>query len=257
MNDEVSRAFAFMARADLAGTRTEPVSFGTAVFDEELALRHDSNYVLVEREPASASELVAEADRVQGGAGLGHRALLVPDEGLGARYAPHFSGLGWLVHRHLVMVHRREPERHVDTAAVVEVDDRELRAARTRLTLGYPWGTPEVARVLLEAKPRIARRVRARFFAWLDDGEPVSWTDLYSADGVAQIEDVATVPEHRGRGLATAVVSRAVEEARAEGNAFVFLVADDEDWPKHLYARLGFGEAGRYYKFVLPEARTS
>jgi GNAT superfamily N-acetyltransferase len=250
VTEDVRRAFAFMARADGAGTRTEPFAFGTATFDEELALRHDSNYLLVEQGTPSPSELVAEADRLQGEAGLAHRAIVVPEEQLGSRLAPEFRARAWLVQRQVVMVHRREPDRSADTASVDEVDEQALRPGRTRLTLTYPWGSEELARVLLDAKPRIANRVRARFFAWLEGGEPVSWTDLYSADRVAQIEDVATLPEHRGRGLATAVVLRALEEARAEGNEFVFLVANDEDWPKQIYARLGFDEAGHYFKFV-------
>ncbi len=250
MTEDVRRAFAFMERADIGGSRTEPFAFGTAVFDEELALRHDSNYLLVERGAPRAGELVAEAERLQGEAGLGHRAIVVPEEELGSRLAPEFRAGDWLVRRQVVMVHRRDPERSADTQNVHEVDERALRPGRMRLTLSYPWGNEEIARVLLDAKPKVASRVRARFFAWLEDGEPVSWTDLYSADRVAQIEDVATLPEHRRRGLATAVVLRALEEARAEGDEFVFLVADDEDWPKQIYAKLGFDEAGRYFKFI-------
>jgi ribosomal protein S18 acetylase RimI-like enzyme len=255
VNDDALRAFAFMRRADIAGTRAEPFRWGTAVFDDDLALRHDSNYLLLEREPEGPEELLAEADRVQGGAGLGHRAIVVPDEALGAALAPAFRGrAGWIVHRHLVMVHRRPPERAPRDVEVQEVGEEALRPPRARVILAESWGTEEVARTLLDAKPRIATRVRTRFFAVVADGEPVSWADLYSAGDEAQIEDVATVPERRGRGLATAVVLRALDAARAEGATFVFLVADDEDWPKSLYAKLGFDEAARYFKFVRPHA---
>ena len=59
------------------------------------------------------------------------------------------------------------------------------------------------------------------------------------------MEAVATLPAHRGRGYASAVVLRAVEEALAAGHDLVFLTADDDDWPKELYARLGFEQIGR------------
>jgi hypothetical protein len=36
--------------------------------------------------------------------------------------------------------------------------------------------------------------------------------------------------------------------ARDEGHDLVFLVADVEDWPRHLYARLGFDEIGRFWE---------
>jgi hypothetical protein len=34
----------------------------------------------------------------------------------------------------------------------------------------------------------------------------------------------------------------------------VFLVADDDDWPKEMYAKLGFEEAGRTFQFLLKPA---
>jgi hypothetical protein len=45
-------------------------------------------------------------------------------------------------------------------------------------------------------------------------------------------------------------VLAAADAARAEGADLVFLVADDEDWPKTLYARLGFDAAGPAWEFV-------
>jgi predicted GNAT family acetyltransferase len=81
--------------------------------------------------------------------------------------------------------------------------------------------------------------------------EIVSWADLYVAQGVGQVEDVATKEEHRGKGYASAVVLRAAEEARAEGADLVFLVADGDDWPKELYGKLGFDTVGRLTKFFL------
>ena len=76
------------------------------------------------------------------------------------------------------------------------------------------------------------------------DGRPVSTGQLHSDVRVAEVDDVATLEPYRGRGYASAVVLRAVEEALAAGNELVFLVADDEDWPKQLYGRLGFEPIG-------------
>jgi predicted N-acetyltransferase YhbS len=60
-------------------------------------------------------------------------------------------------------------------------------------------------------------------------------------DGLdAQVENVDTLEEFRGRGVARSVVLRAVEAARDADAEHVFIVADDADWPRDLYARLGF-----------------
>jgi len=80
------------------------------------------------------------------------------------------------------------------------------------------------------------------------DGAPGSACDLYLDGGVAQIENVVTLEEHRG--LGRAVVLAALAEARAAGCDVVFLQAEADDWPKDLYARLGFEPIGHTSVFL-------
>jgi GNAT superfamily N-acetyltransferase len=251
VNDELARVHRFEREIELAGTETVDSPLGAGVLTPELPRRHDSNYVFLER-AGSAQEAVAEADRILGGAGRTHRVILAFDEDLAARLAPQFQALGWLTQRHVFMVQHREPEKRADTSIVREVDESALRAGRTREIVAQPWGSPEIARQLLDAKVMLADRAETRFFGVEVDGEIVAWSDLYLAQGVGQVEDVATAAEHRGKGYATAVVLRAAEEARKAGADLVFLVADDYDWPKELYGRLGFDAVGRLHKFIRP-----
>lgn len=251
MADELARVHRFEREIELAGTETVNSLLGVGVLTPELPRRHDSNYVLIER-AATAQEAIAEANRILGGAGRAHRVILTFDEALAERLAPEFQALGWLVQRHVFMVQRRAPEKSVDLSIVREVDESALRPGRLREIVAQPWGTPEVAQQLLDAKVMLADRAETRFFGVEVNGEIVAWSDLYLAQGVGQVEDVATASEHRGKGYATAVVLRAVEEARLAGADLVFLVADDNDWPKELYARLGFDPVGLVYKFIRP-----
>jgi predicted GNAT family acetyltransferase len=78
-----------------------------------------------------------------------------------------------------------------------------------------------------------------------EHGSLAAITVLYSDGSVAQVEDVYTVPEERNRGHARALVTKAVEVARAVGYELVFIVADADDWPRHLYRRIGFEPVGR------------
>jgi GNAT superfamily N-acetyltransferase len=96
----------------------------------------------------------------------------------------------------------------------------------------------------------LEREGDARFFVAEADGHPASVCELYVIDGVAQVEDVDTLEEFRGRGLASAVVLAAARAARRRGCDLVFLCADEEDWPKELYARLGFDPVGRFWSFL-------
>jgi len=245
MDSHVERAYAFLDRADMAGERTESSSVGTAVFDDNLPRRLDSNFLRVEREtdPETVRE---EAER------LGRRMVFVPDPELGERVVPYFKERGWRINRVVVMAQLREPERTGDLSLVTEVEEPALRAARHQVVTGQPWASPEIMAQLFAGKELIGRRVQARFFAVVVDGEVVSYTDLYQDGTEAQVEDVGTLHEHRGHGYASAVVLAAIAEARKHGAEFVFLVADYEDWPKELYRRLGFDELGYYVKFIAP-----
>jgi ribosomal protein S18 acetylase RimI-like enzyme len=253
MADVLERVQRFEREVEMAGSQTVESPFGVAVLEPSLPLRHDSNYLLAERVPlgAGAQELAAEADRILGRAELAHRAVFTFDASLGAKLEPEFRDLGWNVRRHIWMAQLRDPEREADLSVVDEVGEGELRPGRTAEILRYPWGTEAVAKQLLDAKLLIGERAETRFFGVRVGGEIVSWADLYVAQGLGQVEDVATKEEHRGRGYASAVVLRAAAEARASGADLVFLVADGDDWPKALYGRLGFDTIGRLTKFFL------
>jgi GNAT superfamily N-acetyltransferase len=71
-------------------------------------------------------------------------------------------------------------------------------------------------------------------------GDGQAMCKLWSDGTIAQVEDVYTAPEARGAGHARALVTRAIQEARSEPHELVFIVADADDTPKELYARLGF-----------------
>jgi GNAT superfamily N-acetyltransferase len=106
------------------------------------------------------------------------------------------------------------------------------------------------AAMLVDFRRVLAERIGARFFLASVSGVPAAYCELYRHEGVAQIEDVNTLERFRGRGLARALVWRAAQQARASGDDLVFLMADDNDWPKHLYAKLGFDPIGAFWQFT-------
>ena len=231
----------------MAWSRSESTRFGTAVFDDRVPKRYDSNYLLVDALPrdATAQELAADT------AAHGRRMIFLraaPGEAL----LSGFRSLGWRLDRHVFMVQRAPVTRSGPLELVRELHADDLRTARRRLLSDYPWATPELLEQLHEAKRLIAERVETRFFGVVADGQVVSYADLYLEPPAAQIEDVGTLEKHRGKGYASAVVLRAAEEARSAGADLVFLVADAEDWPQHLYRQLGFEPIGHYWKLIAP-----
>lgn len=251
---DFERAIAFEhALGERCAERIVPFRFGRAFFNDSYRAVWDLNGLLVE-EPADATagELAAEADRLQGAAGHRHRRVAVTDEQAGAALAEDFDRLGWRALRFLLMAWRGSGARAVDTAGVEELADAApVRPLREAISRAEPWGTDDdVVRMVVEAAELAASRARGRHFAVRVNGEVVSAADLYSDGRTAQVEDVATSAAHRGRGHASAVVLRAVAEAHAAGHDLVFLVSDAEDWPKELYARLGFEPLGCTWSFL-------
>lgn len=252
MDGLLERTTAFeRALAERAVERCEPLSGGAAFFTPSLPQVWDLNFIRLERVDGSPAAALADlADRVQGAAGLGHRRLVIPDDEEGERLSPGLVGLGWKAARDLTMVAGPPPDRPPG-AVVEEVSLERLLDLRAELAREVPGGrSPTVVEQLLAAAARHARAGNARHFAVLDGGRAVAAADLYSDGRTAQVEDVATLTTHRGRGYASAIVLRAVEAARETGHDLVFLLADAGDWPQELYRRLGFEPIGATHIFT-------
>jgi predicted GNAT family acetyltransferase len=54
------------------------------------------------------------------------------------------------------------------------------------------------------------------------------------------VENLFTHPDHRHRGIATALIHHCVADARAHGSRPVVIVCDPNDTPKNMYGALGF-----------------
>ena len=236
--------------------RLEPTPYGPVVVHTRLNLVHDLNFLRAEQpSDASAEELSAEAERVQGAAGIGHRRVNVRSEEQRARLEPEFVRLGWEPQRFMLMVQQREADKPADHE-VREVDEPALRPLWAEAIRNEPHGKDEIlVQQILEHLRALSKAMPTRLFAAEANGKLVAHTALYSEDGVGQVENVLTLPDYRGRGLARSLVLRAVAESHAAGNDLTFLVADTNDWPQQLYEKLSFETVGRYARFLNASGR--
>src|SRR5512132_3830077 len=252
--NEFERAFALMDRMDeRTAERLEPTPFGPVLVHTRLARVHDLNFLRAE-EPgdATAEELAAEAERIQGAAGIGHRRVNIRGEEQRERLEPQFVRLGWEPQRFVVMVQRREPDRPAEHE-VREVDEPTLRPLWAEAIRSEPHGKDEaLVQQILEHRRDAGKAIPTQYFAAEVGGRLVAHAELYSEDGVGQVENVFTLPDYRGSGLARAVVLRGLAESHDAGNDLTFLVADADDWPQRLYEKLGFETVGRYARFLKP-----
>jgi RimJ/RimL family protein N-acetyltransferase len=220
----------------------------TALLCESLPLVYDRNYLRVEDVGASASELASLADRALGGTGLSHRRVFTDSAAIADRLAPQFANLGWKTQRLLAMTHNgRFEEETLSLVAEVEIEEM-LPFWEEENRQSHPENA-ELVRQLTEQNRFVARSIDCRYFARRLDGRIVSSCQLYSRGGTAQIEAVATLEAYRNRGLASSIVRRGVAEAFHTGHDLVWILAEEDDWLKALYAKLGFNPVGRFCAF--------
>lgn len=107
------------------------------------------------------------------------------------------------------------------------------------------------------AAVRIRTGGKAVAVAGEEEGLPLSSGQYNAVGDTAEVVAVATLPEGRRRGLARAVTSVLVTEARARGLRLLFLSADGEAVAR-IYARTGFRRVGTSLEAGTPlEAGTS
>jgi ribosomal protein S18 acetylase RimI-like enzyme len=239
-----------------SSTRTIPFRYGRAFFNDDYPRSWAHNFLRVERpEQASAGDLIADADRLHADAGHSHRMVEIDDERAAKRLERQFERAGWAVDRHVVMAHRRPFDRDIALDVTEQLSFEEVKPAHEEFWRTSPFGdSEETVRQLVERTLVTVAAADVRHFAVRSRGEVVSTCDLYVDGHTAQVEDVWTRPEERGRGFARALVARAVHEANAAGCDLVWLEADADDWPQELYRKLGFDRVACTYAFYRSDA---
>ena len=128
-------------------------------------------------------------------------------------------------------------------ARVVEVTFAEALERSDMMARAY-GSPPDVMRFFNEVLAGTASRIKARsYMAFLDGGEPVAWSYLvYLPDSpIVLLGGAATLPEHRGHGLYSALVARRLADARADRRTAAVVQADRAT-SAPICAKLGFAE---------------
>ena len=63
---------------------------------------------------------------------------------------------------------------------------------------------------------------------------------VFCASGMGMVEDLFTLPDFRKRGIATAIIARAISHVRAQEAEQILIGVLATEPPKRLYAALGF-----------------
>lgn len=232
--------------------RVVVTAVGRVYLDDDVPDSHANNLLVLDNRAVTADAVAAAAD--EGLAGRGHRMVMVYDDAAGARLAEELKQRGYEPERDVVMAHRGGRPGGAPAARVGTWDEvRPALVADWTETLSLPETAPVVQQLVLRSKI-VADALGARWYVASAD-RPAgveAFADLRFAvvTGVAQVEDVVTLPPSRRRGLARGVVTRAVQDAYDDGADLIFLVADEADWPRSWYERLGFHDIGYFWQFT-------
>jgi len=225
--------------------RIEPWKHGTVVRAGRYPDYWDFNLIRVEDDPGmSVADLVEFADGPMDG--LRHRRYDFECIDVAEPLRTEFEAAGWRTLRLLWMRYDGDAQGESEVAVrEVPYDDViELRRAWHRED--FPDQDPGAYH---ENAREVAQVLGARVFAVESDGAPVAFAQLDGDESAAEITQVYVHPDHRGRGLGTALTTAAVTAAGEIGQ--LWICADDEDRPKELYARLGFVPALTTMEFTL------
>jgi len=244
--EALDRALEFQrSTLQLVTERVQAIDRGWVVREPSLPLVWSANHVRI-TEPVTFGEALGLAETHLGD--LPYRQLMIEHEATGRRLERLFAEEGWEVDREVVMQLVRAPDRSAETRSVIAADEEPVMGLMRRW-IGEDE-TIELAPAGLDQVVRFTRTVararNARLLGVPGARVPLAGiTMLYSDGSIAQVEDVYVVPEERGRGYGRAMVTRAAELARAAAHGLVFIVADADDWPQHLYRAIGFEPIGR------------
>lgn len=245
------RMEATLARYNGLGQELQVEPLATFSRDPDRPDVWDANFVRSARAstPDEIEQLLARIEEVY--AGLAHRQLRIdldtPDP-IEARLALD----GWTLDptlQHLLVGDLADPGAPTDglrIEAVVDDADWDDMYTVTRLdhleeavkATREPW-PEEMSRHMVGHKRRKAPEMQP----WLArlEGEPVGmFSSMPGVDGVGLVEDLFVAEPARGHGIALALIARATADARDRGAGPVIIGSLVDDWPKKLYARLGF-----------------
>jgi GNAT superfamily N-acetyltransferase len=224
----------------------EPWEHGTVARATRYPSYFGFNLVTVERDPRMAvDQLVAFSERALDG--LPHRHIEFESYQAGQALRAGFETLGWRTECVLWMRHegtaKADPGNHVEVREV-PYD----RAHRLRVSWHQEDFPGVDASMHFGSAREVALARNARVLGAGEEARPIAYAQIESGDTGAEISDVYVHPDHRGRGIGTALTRVAI--ATALPTSDLWIAADDEDRPKHLYARLGFRPVWREMQFL-------
>lgn len=245
----------FQRRWVESGAEVRRTPYGAIVRTARFPLIYMANLAWVERLPREGIEPILEdLDAAFGGTAVAHRNVVFEDAQAAFENQEAFASRGFRPLADLVMARVGLPACITNSDLIVrevgtDASEDHYRRMRMRLFegIGYP---PEECRQLYEiAEERGAALGQKEFVGYYRD-EPAGTIALWPRGRFGLIEDVATMPEFRGRGVARTMLFEISKRALSEGCEYTVLFTDPFDSPQVMYKTLGYLPVGEIRSFL-------
>lgn len=232
-------------------------AWGTLVLNPEFHLLHVANYLSLRAlPPGGLAEVLRRMDDTFRPLHIRHRMVFVEDEGLADGLIQEFATRGFTAQPSHVMAALRPPSLAANPEILLRLardqstrDDYDTIGGLIDEESGYDH---EVSHQLLALHWRRLNELASEAYVAYARGEAVGCATMTDVGGVAVVEDIATHPGFRGRGVAATVMLRLLERARSRGLSPVVLETPLKDTTVEMYEKLGFDRVGRLDEFLLP-----
>lgn len=171
--------------------------------------------------------------------------------------APPQIPAGWEIVR-AVELHQMAQE--ADTPSPMTSNEAELNSAAPEVIELTPADVPEMSVVYTATRPgrTLCPKIQklGQFLGVRVDGKLVAMGGLrLHLAGYREITTVATLPDHEGRGYATAIVRALIERIRSRGERPFLTVRSDNMRAIEIYHRLSFKERTLLYSRTIRRAQ--
>lgn len=241
----------FWRALDALFGNVEPAPWGAIVTDVRFPRIWDANYARIDTDDPGLRAADVEAALLPALARVGTDVMHVltfhheAHTSLLSELSTRGHRLGWDLVMDLETSRAGSPPAGIEVEEVRASEELWARVAETFSMFGVEPG-PAVAQLRAIERDVLAAGGKRWFGVRDERGVLGSIGAMLLLEGVAYLDNVATFPEARGRGFASAITSRIAREAGGAGARHLWLLRDpDDDAVGRLYERLGFREVGR------------
>jgi GNAT superfamily N-acetyltransferase len=239
-----------------AGCRLFDAAPGRIVVHPAYALLYDANFVILRR--VAADETVASLEaRVRpffAREGVPHYRFIM-DPVLGQQLGSMFEVAGYRQSCYLLMELRNAPTLGGTTRVDIRrasnrKDEAALDRVETDLLQETSLNSPMMRSTLRSRRRELSRLLQLEWYVAWWGLEPAGSIGLLRSGTLGSVQAVSTRRAFRGHRVASSLVLHVLERAKAEGLTAVSLLTESDDWPQHLYVRLGFEIVGKLESWV-------